>query len=204
MSITITLEQIVLIVVGLASFLTAVGVIWNHFRKVKITLEKKLEKAIETIVVDSDKRQDERTELLLKNLRDNLSLEIHGLLSSFTAYTEQYAADKKEEWAIIQLLREGLIESYKKDIRGVYYQLRATGEILDYDKAYIDKIFPKYVAIGGNSDIAAKYEEICRVFERRTQEAYDEAFTNNKANKTKKDKKIVIEKPVEEKKEEIL
>ena len=206
MDITITLQQIVLTVVGVASFLTAVGIIWNHFNKLKYTLEEKLEKAIEQVVLESNKRQDERTEILLKNLKDNISLEMQCLQDSITLYATQYNKDKKEEWAIIHLLKEGLIETYKNDIRTIYYMLRDTGEISDADKSYIDKIFPKYVAVGGNSDIKAKYDEICRVYERRTHEAYDEAFSKNKNNKSKKDVKIALEKEnkVEESVEEII
>jgi len=174
--ITVTVQQIVMIVVGIATIITSLSVIWKHINKVKKNLDDRLEKVIKEVVLDSNKRQDERTQLMLQNLKDMFSTEMKVIETKVVAYADQYAKDKQEEWSMIQLLKEGLIEAYKNDIRTIYYKLRDTGEIADADKAYIDKIFSKYVAIGGNSDIQAKYEEISRVYERRTQEKYDETF----------------------------
>lgn len=186
--ITVTVQQIVMIVVGIATIITSLSVIWKHINKVKKNLDERLEKVIKEVVLDSNQRQDERTQLMLQNLKDMFSTELKVIETKLVAYANEHAKDKQEEWSIIQLLKEGLIEAYKNDIRTIYYKLRDTGEITDADKAYIDKIFPKYVAIGGNSDITAKYEEISRVYERRTQEKYDETF--KKTRKTKVSKKV--------------
>lgn len=110
-------------------------------------------------------------------------LETKNIEKKLNQINKEHQENQKEEWASIQLLKEGLIEAYKNDIRTVYYRLRDTGEISDADKAYVDKIFPKYVAIGGNSDIQAKYEELSRVYERRTQEKFDERFEKTKRKK---------------------
>lgn len=199
----VTVEQIVWFVSILAAFLTSLAVIFKYISKAKKTVEERAYAAIDKAVADRDKMQDEKTRVLLTSLKESISLDIKCLENSLKAYTDQYTKDKHEEWAVIQLLKESLIEAYKNDIRKIYYKLRDTGEITDYDKAYIDKIFPKYTAIGGNSDIRAKYEEICRVYERRTHEAYDEAYEKNKGKKKKTAKKVVQEE-VKEKLEESL
>lgn len=189
----VTVEQIVWFVSILAAFLTSLAVIFKYINKAKKTVEERAYVAIDKVVADRDKMQDEKTRVLLTSLKESISLDIKCLENSLKAYTDQYTNDKREEWAVIQLLKESLIEAYKNDIRTIYYKLRDTGEITDYDKAYIDKIFPKYIAIGGNSDIRAKYEEICRVYERRTHEAYDEVYENNKGKSKKTVKKAVKE-----------
>lgn len=189
----VTVEQIVWFVSILAAFLTSLAVIFKYINKAKKTVEERAYVAIDKVVADRDKMQDEKTRVLLTSLKESISLDIKCLENSLNAYTDQYTNDKREEWAVIQLLKESLIEAYKNDIRTIYYKLRDTGEITDYDKAYIDKIFPKYIAIGGNSDIRAKYEEICRVYERRTHEAYDEVYENNKGKSKKTVKKAVKE-----------
>lgn len=199
----VTVEQIVWFVSILAAFLTSLAVIFKYINKAKKTVEERAYVAIDKVVADRDKMQDEKTRVLLTSLKESISLDIKCLENSLKAYTDQYTNDKREEWAVIQLLKESLIEAYKNDIRKIYYKLRDTGEITDYDKAYIDKIFPKYTAIGGNSDIRAKYEEICRVYERRTHEAYDEAYEKNKG-KSKKTVKKAVKEEVKEKLEESL
>lgn len=187
--ITVTVEQLVIIVIGIASLLTSISVIWKHINKVKKTLDDKLESVIKEVVSESNIRQDERTKLMLENLKDMFTSETKSIEKKMIAYAEEYNKNRKEELHIIELLKEGLLEAYKNDIRSIYYKLRDTGEITDADKSYIDKIFPKYAALGGNSDIHAKYEEICKVYQRRTQEKYDEAF--EKIKKTRKPKKAV-------------
>jgi len=199
----VTVEQIVWFVSILAAFLTSLTVIFKYINKAKKTVEERAYVAIDKVVADRDKMQDEKTSVLLTSLKESISLDIKRIENSLKAYTDQYTKDKREEWAVIQLLKDSLIEAYKNDIRTIYYNLRDTGEITDHDKAYIDKIFPKYIAIGGNSDIRAKYEEICRVYERRTHEAYDEAYEKSKGKKKKTTKKVVKEE-VKEKLEESL
>jgi hypothetical protein len=184
--ITVTVEQLAMVVIGVASLLTSISVIWKHINKVKKTLDDRLESVIKEVVSENNTRQDERTKLMLENLKDMFTSETKSIEKRMMSYTEEYNKNRIEELHIIGLLKEGLLEAYKNDIRSVYYRLRDTGEISDADKSYIDKIFPKYAALGGNSDIHAKYEEICRVYERRTQEKYDEAFKNIKKTKNVK------------------
>lgn len=194
MDLTVTVNQIVAGFVAVATLLTSITIIWRHINKLKRSFDDKLEKAIKEVVTGSNNRQDERTALMLENLKTLFTSEIRQIENKIMQYAESYNKDKQEEQAMINLLKESLIEAYKNDIRTVYYKLRDTGEILDADKSYVDKIFPKYIAIGGNSDISAKYEEICRVYERRTQEKYDEAFEKKKTRKRATSKKVLEEK----------
>lgn len=83
--------------------------------------------------------------------------------------------EHKEMRFVVEYLRDAILESYKHDIRAIYYHLRDTGKLSDTDKSYIDKISPIYFALGGNSDIHAKVSAINAVYERRTQAAFDRA-----------------------------
>jgi hypothetical protein len=181
--ITVTVQQLVMIIGGIAALLTSISIIWKHINKVKRNLDDRLESVIKEVVIESNQRQDERTTLMLQNLKDMMTTELRVIETKIVAYANEYTKNREEELSMIQLLKDGLIEAYKNDIRTIYYTLRDTGEITDANKAYIDKIFPKYIAIGGNSDIQAKYEEISRVYERRTQEKYDETFKKTRKKK---------------------
>jgi len=183
MDFSVTVEQITAAIVAFAALFSSITTLWKRINKVKASFDDKLEKAIRQVVLESNQRQDERTAIMLENLKTMFKLETKNIEKRLNALNEEYKNSQKEEWASIQLLKEALIEAYKNDVRTVYYKLRDTGEITDSDKAYIDKIFPKYVAIGGNSDIQAKYEEISRVYERRTQEKFDERFEKTKNKK---------------------
>lgn len=183
MDLSVTVEQITAGIVATAALLTSITALWKRINKVKESFEDKLENAIRQVVLESNQRQDERTAIMLENLKSMFKLETKNIDKRLNDFSKEYKESQKEEWAAIQLLKESLIEAYKNDIRTVYYKLRDTGEISDADKAYVDKIFPKYVAIGGNSDIKAKYEELSRVYERRTQEKFDERFEKTKRNK---------------------
>jgi len=182
MDISLDVTQITSIIVGITALLTSITTLWKRIERVKKSFDDKLEKVIKQVVLESNQRQDERTAIMLDNLKTMFKLETKNIERQLADLKKEFDKSTKEEWATLQLLKEGLIEAYKNDIRTVYYQLRDTGEISDADKAYIDKIFPKYIAIGGNSDIQAKYEEISRVYERRTQEKYDEKFKKKKEN----------------------
>ena len=181
--ITVTVQQLVMIIGGIGALLTSISIIWKHINKVKRNLDDRLESVIKEVVIESNQRQDERTTLMLQNLKDMMTTELRVIETKLVAYANEYTKNREEELSMIQLLKDGLIEAYKNDIRTIYYTLRDTGEITDANKAYIDKIFPKYIAIGGNSDIQAKYEEISRVYERRTQEKYDETFKKTRKKK---------------------
>ena len=183
MDFSVTVEQITAAIVAVAALMTSITALWKRIDKVKAGFDDKLENAIKQVVLESNQRQDERTAIMLENLKSMFKLETKNIEKRLNEFSTEYQQNQKEEWASIQLLKEGLIEAYKNDIRTVYYRLRDTGEISDADKAYVDKIFPKYVAIGGNSDIQAKYEELSRVYERRTQEKFDERFEKTKRKK---------------------
>lgn len=187
MDISVTIEQITAGIVAIAALLTSIAALWKRIDRVKKGFDDKLENAIKQVVLESNQRQDERTAIMLENLKAMFKLETKNIEKRLNDFNKDYQQNQKEEWSVIELLKESLIEAYKNDIRTVYHQLRDTGQISDADKAYVDKIFPKYVAIGGNSDIQAKYEELSRVYERRTQEKFDERFEKTKRKKDSQD-----------------
>ena len=105
----VTVEQIVWFVSILAAFLTSLAVIFKYISKAKKTVEERAYAAIDKAVAERDKIQDEKTRVLLTSLKESISLDIKCLENSLKAYTDQYTKDKREEWAVIQLLKESLI-----------------------------------------------------------------------------------------------
>ena len=60
-------------------------------------------------------------------------------------------------------------------------QMRKQGFITDQDMAYVDKVYPHYKEIGGNSDISAKVAEMHRIYDLAVVEQMDVARKNKYA-----------------------
>lgn len=215
-AVTLTVEALVGIIIAFAALLTAIGVISKNAKDIKNSFKNSIKEIVKEELEVNNVIQDEKLDIKLKHMAESNTREIEVLKESFTCSNKQLGekidiiVDKEENFRREQLatnglLKEALIEAYKHDIRDIYYRLRNTGDITDAEKSYIDKIFPKYKAIGGNSDIEAKYGEICRVYERRTQEQFDLARDKKKTQKkTKNTKSSHIEAEDEDTVEEIV
>lgn len=131
-----------------------------------------------------DKRIRERDIELKQEIRNERTAMIEAERASIEyrleALVEDLGLHKEQVTHITEHQTKAILEAFKQEIRAIYYRLRSTGTITDIDKAYIDKIYVHYVALGGNSDIAAKYKEMCDVYSRRTHQAYDEKVKKNK------------------------
>lgn len=215
-AVTFTIEALAGIIIGFAALLTAIGVISKNAKDMKESFKRNIKDIVKEELAENNVIQDNKLDLKLKHISESNSREIEVLKESFECGHRQLSekidkivtkeeAFQQEQLSTNGLLKDALIEAYKHDIRDIYYRLRNTGDITDAEKSYIDKIFPKYKAIGGNSDIEAKYGEICRVYERRTQEQFDLARDKKKTQKkTKNTKSSHIEAEDEDTVEEIV
>lgn len=183
MTTTQFLVTLILVVGGIASLITSITVIANFTKKIKNSLVTTVEDIVKVKLEENNKHQSEKLELILQNLDDKNSYTIQDISKKLDLIIKQTVSDKESSTEEIKLLKQSLMEVYKQEIRVIYYSLRETGFISDHDKAYVDKVMPLYRAIGGNSDIEAKYAEMVSVSQRRTQEKYDELFKLNKIKK---------------------
>lgn len=189
-----TTNQIVTLIVTVASVITAILVIWNFAKRIKKFFQELITNLVINVLDNNNKQIDEKIRDTMENIKERTSFEISLLNDKFDSFIKDYKNRNNIEDAERKLMKEALVEAYKQDIRKIYYKLRETGELSDHDKAYVDKIFPLYKAIGGNSDIQAKYTEMSRVYEKRTQEKYDEVYKARKSTRRKK----IAEEPKEE------
>lgn len=170
-----TLPDIIWVVTGLAALLGSVLVIWNFSNKVKGTLDNSISEVVNDILEKHERDSQYQINCAVEASQRSIAKDIQAVERKIDKYVEEQRETNRKDYESIKLLKESLIEAYKQDIRDIYYKLRSTGEISDADKSYVDKLFPKYIALGGNSDIEAKYGEICRVYETITQENYRKA-----------------------------
>lgn len=174
--------EIILLIGSLAG---AILSIWALLAKFNAQLEGRVRKVVkEELAIYSESHDkelalklDSQQKILLKDI-DGLGYKVDRQIKSQEGYIE---ADKIEK----SLMKSALIETYKQDIRDIYYKLRESGEIEDKDKAYVDKIYPYYKSLGGNSDIHSKYSEISQVYSEVTKENYKNKRKNKKTTTTK-------------------
>lgn len=188
-----TIETILAVVAVIASFLGSILIIWNFTSKVKKSVNDSVTKLIKDNQKENDEAIDRRIACSSDSTQKIISASIKALEDKFTEFIEIQKETNRLDSDAIKLLKESLVEAYKQDIRTIYYRLRDTGEITDHDKSYVDKLFPKYVALGGNSDIEAKYTEMSRVYETITQENFEKARAKAKKKKEKEEAKRLAE-----------
>lgn len=184
-----TLETIIAVVTIIASFLGSVLVIWAFTTKIKNALQDSVKVIVSDMLTNNNAIIDTKIQAAFEKAKIEINAGIDSVSCKLDTHSKEQAQSDILTKESIKLLKESLIEAYKQDIRAIYYKLRESGEIEDHDKAYVDKVFPKYIALGGNSDIEAKYAEMCRVYEKITQENFDKARAKRKAQ-IKKEKTI--------------
>jgi hypothetical protein len=188
-----SITVLVAAILGLAALITAVTVIWNFFKKLKTSIEELMVEILDKELAKVNKQVDDKIKVSVDASKERLDNSVSAMNTKFDLFIDTYHKSCEENGSTIMLLKSSLIEAYKQDIRKIYYKLRETGELNEYDKAYVDKIFPLYRAVGGNSDIEAKYMEMCHVYERRTQEMFDLALQEKKKKQANKANKVKLE-----------
>lgn len=168
-------QDIVFLIVEVGALLAAITIIWNFSNRIEKSLDKKIDEKVVTKIKENDEKVAKDIEHAIDKSNISLIGEIKLLNQRFESHYEQQDKLHESERKRVSLLTHSVLEAYKRSIRDVYYRLRQTGEISDVDMSYVDKIYPKYVDMGGNSDIRAKYEEMKGVYSQLTQERYEKA-----------------------------
>ena len=159
-----SIVEIVAVILGIGGVASTILVIWNLSNRVKKERVKNIKEIVNAVFDSYSKDTDHKIEKAVRESSRELLQEIKKIEGNIERFFSTQTKFNKASREATSLLKESVIESYKRSIRDVYYKLSKTGEITDVDKAYIDKIFPKYKTLGGNSDIEAKYKEISKVF----------------------------------------
>lgn len=189
----LTLQNIALLIIATATVIGSIVVIMNGLSTLKLRNKQFISSVVTEIMNSCSEETNAKINsatIKSQNLMNQKIDKLSGKLEQFIKSDEVYKKEKDRELReILTLLKEANIEVYKNDIRKIFYKLRETGEIKEYDKDYVDSIFPIYKALGGNSDVEAKYREICEFHRKLTRENFEKARANRK--KKKKDKEEV-------------
>lgn len=181
----VSLGMLIAVIGVIVTVFTGILITWQLTDKIKKSTREISKDVADKQIKEYDKLSQERFANSFKFIEQSIDNKIDSLKESIDLYIKEQRDTNISDVNSIKLLKASLIEAYKHDIRKVYYKLRETGEIDDHEKAYIDKIYPMYKALGGNSDIEAKYKAMCEVYEKCTQEAFDEA--RHKRNRSVKE-----------------
>lgn len=157
-------------IAGLAGFILT---IWALLEKINKKFAETLDTKIEAILIRNNAIQEKEIKLMIENISTETVLRLETLKDELLSHIKQQEEINKKQEEHIETQRVAILEKFKRDIRDVYYKLRVTGEILDKDKAYVDKIYRYYQDLGGNSDIYAKMKEINEVYAKQTLDAYE-------------------------------
>lgn len=150
-------------------------------RKLEMKIDKQIDEKFEKKQKEIEKEMRHEIEKLGKDLLNEIKAIDLKISNHFKMQAELHRTAEQE----VELLKSSVLEAYKRSIRDVYYRLRQTGEISDVDMSYVDSIYPKYKALGGNSDIHAKYDEMRDVYSELTRQRFAEA--REKAQSIKED-----------------
>jgi len=179
--------QVVILILGLGALAGAITAIWALISNIKKSFKSVIVEVLDKKLREHNEYINNKLALQREDSEKRLNVGLLNIENKIDLMSDNYKKDAEKNNAAHELIQDALIESYKQDIRRIYYKLRETGELTDHDKAYVDKIFPLYKAIGGNSDIQAKYTEMCEVYGRRTQEKFDELYKMRKPVRVKKE-----------------
>jgi len=164
---------IVVVASAIVVILTAVTLMWDFTHRVSKAFDEKTRKIMREEFKENNVIQNKSFDLRLEHQNKMLLKDINTLDSRINNYVIEQNKESCQRNAIDALTAHALIESYKRDIKKIYFKLRETGYITDIDKSYIDKIYPLYKDLGGNSDMHQKVGEINDVYSTVIHEAYE-------------------------------
>lgn len=180
-----TWDNLITLILTVASVITALTVIAVFIRKSNNTVNDRIRTVAKEVAAEETEIERELRKQDTKRLEENIQTRLDGLEKKLDTLIDHNLKQSKKQDKVNLLLQQGHIETWKNDIRTIYYNLRDTGNISDVEKSYVDKIYHLYEEMGGNSDIKAKYEEMTSVYKKRLEEQYDAAFEKEKSKKKK-------------------
>ena len=206
------LTIIITAVIVLAGFLSSILVIWNFIEKAKKSfthvVNEHIDKALdknnsnqETLVRTLIEASEVKQQTLIESSRKEQLAYLEGLKEAATIQKNIQDKRDSETDHLFKAIIALHMEQIKKHIREAHAKMRKEGLISDYDMAYIDKIYPHYRELGGNSDISGRVSEMHRIHDLTIVEQMD-TKRKRKYNKQNKDKDL--SNPEEELKERLI
>lgn len=186
-------DQLINLILVIASVITALTVIVHFIKKSNDTVSVRIRTEAKEVATQEVLMERALREQNLSKLEERLSNRFNSLEDKLDKLIEHNVQQTEQQDRTNYLLQQGHIETWKNDIRTVYYNLRDSGSISDAEKSYVDKIYHLYKEMGGNSDIDAKYNEMVSVYKKRLSEVYDEAYKNKKVTKSTRARQKVVE-----------
>lgn len=180
------MEPLYIILITTASAVTALTVIFTFGQKLWSSTRNRIRIEAREVAAEEANKERIMREADMELNRQRTEAHFDEINNKLDKITKAIEAQGKEQYKMNKLLKDGHIETWKNDIRTIYYNLRDTGNISDIEKSYVDKIYHLYKEMGGNSDIDAKYKEMVEVYTKRTREKYDEVFEKRRGRPRKK------------------
>lgn len=177
------LVAIIAVASAITVIITAVVSVWEFTKRIKNSIKDITTDVVKEALASNNETQGKEFDLKLSHQSELISRDIESVNVKLESFIEEQREDNKKKDAKDILTAHALIESYKRDIRGVHKKLKETGYITEPDKAYVDKIYPLYKDLGGNSDIAQKVSEINEVYMTVMRENYEKRRNNRKKKK---------------------
>lgn len=181
-------------IIMVASLITAITVIIKAVKTISKATDDRTRNIAKEEIEKSNTRLLETNAFFNNQLKDTLLKTIDDSFKVVSYEIGKIGDDLnsfiKEQTNKNNTLTLGHIETWKKDIRDIYFHLRRTGEISDDSKSYADKIYHVYKELGGNSDIDAKYKEICEVYSRITHKRYEEMQRKQEQSKAEQEQQL--------------
>lgn len=197
------LTIIITAVIVLAGFLSSILVIWNFIEKAKKSftqvVNEHIDKALdknnsnqETLVRTLIEASEIKQQTLVESIRKEQLAYLEGLKEASNIQKEIQDKRDAETDHLFKAIIALHMEQIKKHIREAHAKMRKEGLISDYDMTYIEKIYPHYIELGGNSDIKSKVVELREVYKEAISEVVAEARQNTK--RTRKPKQETLAK----------
>ena len=162
-------------ILSIGSLASAILAIWKLTEKANNKLLNKINTQIEESLLRNNAIQEKEFKLLLDVVSMEFLLKLETVKDEIEQLKIEQKAHNKKVDKVTTAQTNALLETFKHDIRNIYFTLRETGRLDDVDKSYVDKIYHHYKELGGNSDIHAKVGELNRIYESQTLEAIEKA-----------------------------
>lgn len=184
--------ELLTLIIALGSIAAAVTAIWILLERISKKFSVIVDTKIESALEKNSKLQEKHLQDMFDIAEKLQEHKFQALRDDLNLFKNEQSLFNMGQEVLTKNQSEAILETFKQDIRDIYYSLRNTGLIEDVDKAYIDKIYTYYTLLGGNSDIHAKVKEINEVYAKRTQEAYDNKAAQIQAKRASKN--LILEK----------
>ncbi len=183
-------QELTALLLALGGLSAAVLSIWALLDRVSKKFSNIVDTKINATLEKNNKIQEKQIQMLFEAAEKAQEIKFKSISEEIAQFKEEQHLFNTGQDALTRSQTEAILETFAQDIRDIHDNLRRTGIISEADKAYVDRIYPHYIILGGKNGIHTMVKEIQDVYTRRAQEAYDDKA---KQSKVKKSAKTLIE-----------